>query len=198
MFVSGGSPPSQPRVRRGLGCRAPDYLKREEAERLLGGESPVRVWREKRGMTQRALAEAASVAAGYLAEIEAGRKPGSKDALVRIADVPELSVEHLIAREGAAERPGLRPVSRSEVAAARLEKLAVALAERGVDHDRMVDEMRSLLAEWRVIADRARVRHQIKAAIGTLRSIATELSGKWSRLAEDRDRIHDTHAVRRL
>ena len=30
-----------------------------EAKRLLDGESPVRIWREKRGMTQRALAAAA-------------------------------------------------------------------------------------------------------------------------------------------
>jgi mRNA interferase RelE/StbE len=34
-----------------------------EAKRLLDGESPVRIWREKRGMTQRALAEAAAIPA---------------------------------------------------------------------------------------------------------------------------------------
>jgi DNA-binding XRE family transcriptional regulator len=54
-----------------------DYLTVEEAERLLGGESAVRVWREKRGMTQRALAAAVDAPPGYLSEIESGKKVGS-------------------------------------------------------------------------------------------------------------------------
>jgi|SRR5579871_3427109 len=62
-----------------------DYLTGQEAMRLLQGESPVRVWREKRGMTQRALAAGAGIAPSYLAEIEGGRKPGSADALSRLA-----------------------------------------------------------------------------------------------------------------
>jgi ribosome-binding protein aMBF1 (putative translation factor) len=57
----------------------------EEAKRLLDGESPVRVWRGKRGLSQRELAAAASVAPSYLADIENGRKPGSAGALSRLA-----------------------------------------------------------------------------------------------------------------
>ncbi len=56
-----------------------DYLTGDEAIRLLNGESPLKVWREKRGFSQRALATAAKLASGYLAEIESGRKPGSDD-----------------------------------------------------------------------------------------------------------------------
>jgi len=43
------------------------------------------VWREKRGRSQRELATAAGVSAGYLAEIETGRKSGSAAALARLA-----------------------------------------------------------------------------------------------------------------
>lgn len=64
-----------------------------EAKRLLDGESPVRIWREKRGMTQRALA--ATIPAGYLSEIESRRKPGSV-AAYRAATVLAVPMEDLV------------------------------------------------------------------------------------------------------
>src|SRR5208337_2597294 len=63
-----------------------NYLSAREARRLLDGESPVRVWREKRGRSQRQLATTAGVSAGYLAEIETRRKPGSAATLARLAE----------------------------------------------------------------------------------------------------------------
>lgn len=72
------------------------YLTREETERLLNGESPVRLWRMKRGMTQRVLAEAAHVGSSYLAEIEGGKKPGSAAALARIGSALEVPIEYLV------------------------------------------------------------------------------------------------------
>ncbi len=45
--------------------------------RLLAGEHPLRLWREQRGMTLAQLSRAVGVAAGYLNEIENGKKPGS-------------------------------------------------------------------------------------------------------------------------
>jgi DNA-binding XRE family transcriptional regulator len=66
-----------------------NYLTAEEAERLWAGESPIKVWRQKRGLTQRALAADASVGASQLTEIEAGRKPGSMDTIsARVLEVP--------------------------------------------------------------------------------------------------------------
>ena len=50
-------------------------------DRILDGESPVRVWREFRGLRARELAEAAGVSAAYLSDIESSRKPGSARAL---------------------------------------------------------------------------------------------------------------------
>jgi transcriptional regulator with XRE-family HTH domain len=63
---------------------------------LLDGESPVKVWREKRGRSKRELATAAGVSAGYLAEIETGRKPGSAAALARLAEALQVQMEDLI------------------------------------------------------------------------------------------------------
>jgi len=85
-------------------------LSGEEARRLLEGEIPVRVWRQKRGLTQRALGKAAGVAASYLADIENGRKPGSADALSRIARALGVLMDDLM-DEQQRRQPG-RPVAR--------------------------------------------------------------------------------------
>jgi len=82
----------------------------EQARRLLDGESPVRVWREKRGLTQRALAAAAGVAASYLADIENGRKPGSADALSRLARALGVSMDDLMDEQQRRRAPGYGPV----------------------------------------------------------------------------------------
>jgi DNA-binding XRE family transcriptional regulator len=73
-----------------------NYLTAREARRLLDGQSPVKVWREKRGRTQRELATAAGMSAAYLAEIETGRKPGSAAALAKLAKALQLQIEDLI------------------------------------------------------------------------------------------------------
>jgi DNA-binding XRE family transcriptional regulator len=67
-----------------------------EAKRLLAGENPVRIWREKRGMTQRALAAAAAIPAGYLSEIESGKKPGSVAAYRALAKTLAVPMEDLV------------------------------------------------------------------------------------------------------
>lgn len=72
-----------------------NYLTADEARRLLSGEHPLRVWREKRGLTQRALAEAAGIAASYLAEMEAEKKPGSVLALRKLAAVLAVPMDDL-------------------------------------------------------------------------------------------------------
>ena len=54
-------------------------------DRLLAGESPVRVWREHRGLTQSGLARASGVNRVVVADIEAGRKGGSVRSLKALA-----------------------------------------------------------------------------------------------------------------
>jgi ribosome-binding protein aMBF1 (putative translation factor) len=83
-----------------------NYLTVEEAERLLDGDSPVKVWREKRGLSQRALAKAAGMQPGYLGEIETGRKPGSVDALHRLSVVLGVAMPDLMTRDRRMKQPG--------------------------------------------------------------------------------------------
>lgn len=74
-----------------------EYLPVEMVQRLLAGEHPVRVWREHRGMTGAALAAAAGIGASYLCEIESGKKPGSFDAMAKIAKALGISLDDLAA-----------------------------------------------------------------------------------------------------
>lgn len=70
----------------------------EVAERILDGEHPVTVLRNHRGFTVRGLAEAAGIAPSYLSEIENGRKPGSFDAMGRIAEALNVTLDLLARR----------------------------------------------------------------------------------------------------
>ena len=49
----------------------------EVALAVIEGESPVRAFRDHRGLTLRELSRRSGVSLGYLSEIERGRKPGS-------------------------------------------------------------------------------------------------------------------------
>ena len=75
-----------------------DYLAGDEMRRILDDESPVKVWREKRGLSQRELAERAGVSSSYLAEIETGKKPGSAEALRKLSRVLVIPMENLVSR----------------------------------------------------------------------------------------------------
>jgi DNA-binding Xre family transcriptional regulator len=72
------------------------FLPVELVDRLLAGESPVRVWRDHRGLAARELAASAGLAAGYLSEIENGKKPGSLDAMARLAKALRVRIEDLL------------------------------------------------------------------------------------------------------
>ena len=76
------------------------YLTGAELRRLLDCESPVKVWREKRGLAQRELAEQAEVSPSYLAEIETGKKPGSAVALRKLSRVLAIPMENLLSHPG--------------------------------------------------------------------------------------------------
>jgi DNA-binding XRE family transcriptional regulator len=65
--------------------------------RLAAGDNPARVWREHRGMTQRALADAAGISPALMNEIEAGKKEGSIRTLLAIARALRLDLDDLVA-----------------------------------------------------------------------------------------------------
>lgn len=74
-----------------------DYLPVELVRRLSAGEHPVRIWRIHRGVTREALAAAAGIAPSYLSEIETRRKPGSFNALAKLAAALCISLDDLAA-----------------------------------------------------------------------------------------------------
>jgi ribosome-binding protein aMBF1 (putative translation factor) len=72
-----------------------EYVPTELTKRLLAGEVPVRVWREHRGLSARALAARAGISAAYLSQIETSKKPGSFDAMAKLARALGVDMEDL-------------------------------------------------------------------------------------------------------
>lgn len=68
----------------------------EFVDRLIDGESPVRVWRDFRGLSAKDLAAAAGISAAYISEIETGKKEGSISVLKAIAKVLRLDLDDLV------------------------------------------------------------------------------------------------------
>jgi len=67
----------------------------ELVERLIARENPIRIWRLHRKLTQAALARNAGVSVTYLNEIEAGKKPGSAEAINKLAQALGVAIENL-------------------------------------------------------------------------------------------------------
>ena len=67
-------------------------------DRIIAGESPIRVFREHRRMTQKEVAEAAGIGALYLSQIERKRRTGSVTTLTAIAKALRVDLDDLIDR----------------------------------------------------------------------------------------------------
>ncbi|RDE09460.1 helix-turn-helix transcriptional regulator [Pelagibacterium lacus] len=65
------------------------------ADRILAGESPARVFRELRGLTQAALAERSGVNRVQIADIESGRKSGSIATIRKLAQALGVAMDDL-------------------------------------------------------------------------------------------------------
>ncbi len=72
-----------------------EMLPGEMVDRLVAGENPIRVWREYRGMTGRALADAVDVQQSYISQIETGKREGTIDVLRRIATALGVTLDDL-------------------------------------------------------------------------------------------------------
>lgn len=64
---------------------------------MLDGASPLRAWREHKGMTLQVLADAAGVSRAYVSQIESAKRNGSTRTLKRLADALGVPVGALIA-----------------------------------------------------------------------------------------------------
>jgi len=72
------------------------FLPLDLADRILAGESPVKIWRVHRDMTQAEFAKAAGISQSYLNEIERGHKDGSVESLRAIAQALAVDVGDLV------------------------------------------------------------------------------------------------------
>ena len=73
-----------------------ELLPAEFVKRMVSGESPLRVWREFRGLTQTALAEISNVNRIQIADIEAGRKTGSIETVKKLAGALNITLDDLV------------------------------------------------------------------------------------------------------
>jgi DNA-binding Xre family transcriptional regulator len=82
-------------AKRRLEAGEDELLPHEFMVLMVDGESPVRVWRDYRGLKVRELAEGAGISAPYLSQIESGEREGSFDTMRRIADALKVSLDDL-------------------------------------------------------------------------------------------------------
>ena len=73
-----------------------ELIPAEFGDRILDGESPVRVWREYRGLSIKQLAASANVSAAYLSQIEGGRRNGSLSTMKALAKGLSLNIDDLM------------------------------------------------------------------------------------------------------
>ena len=65
------------------------------ADRILDGESAVRVWREYRKLSIKDLARRANISASYLSQIEGGSRAGSLPTMKALAEALRLDLDDL-------------------------------------------------------------------------------------------------------
>ncbi|MDP9057412.1 MAG: helix-turn-helix transcriptional regulator [Pseudomonadota bacterium] len=63
---------------------------------LLDGESPLRIWRRHRGLTQTELAKASAVNRVQIANIKSGQRTGSAPTLNKLATVLGIGLDELV------------------------------------------------------------------------------------------------------
>jgi DNA-binding XRE family transcriptional regulator len=82
--------------RRNLAAGEEELVPADIAKRLIAGESPVRVWRQHRGMTSGDLALAAGLSQAFVSQIETGKRDGSISAMKAIAEALSVTLDDLV------------------------------------------------------------------------------------------------------
>ena len=72
-----------------------ELIPAEYVNRMLDGENKIRVWREYRGLTVKALAEAAGVTPAYLSQIETGAREGTIETLKKLSAALRVTVDDI-------------------------------------------------------------------------------------------------------
>ena len=84
------------RVKAALAAGEEELIPAEFVYRMMDGESPVRVYRDLRGLTQTALAKASGVNRVQIADIEAGRSKGSIETMRKLASALSVTIDDLV------------------------------------------------------------------------------------------------------
>jgi mRNA interferase RelE/StbE len=84
------------RIKADIAAGREELIPSEFVDRMIDGESPVRVFRDLRGMTQTALAAASGVNRVQIADIEARRKTGSVETLRKLAEALRVTIDDLV------------------------------------------------------------------------------------------------------
>lgn len=84
------------RAKAALASGEEELIPADMLDRMLAGESPVKAWRQHRGLTQAALAAMADLSEGYLSQIETGKRDGTVESFKRLAEALGLTVDDLI------------------------------------------------------------------------------------------------------
>jgi DNA-binding XRE family transcriptional regulator len=72
-----------------------EFIPAEFVDRILNGENKIRVWREYRGLTIKALAETCGMAAAYLSQIETGKREGTIETFKKIAAALRVDIDDI-------------------------------------------------------------------------------------------------------
>ncbi|MEC7761492.1 MAG: helix-turn-helix transcriptional regulator [Pseudomonadota bacterium] len=84
------------RAKAALATGEEELIPSDYVERILNGESPLKVWRAYRGLTQVKLSEASGVNRVQIADIEAGRKTGSVATLKALAEALGVTIDEIV------------------------------------------------------------------------------------------------------
>jgi DNA-binding XRE family transcriptional regulator len=83
-------------IKEALGSGREELVPADVADRLLGGENPVRVWRKHRGLSGSDLAGACGLSPAAVSQIENGKRVPSVETLKAIAAVLNVALEDLV------------------------------------------------------------------------------------------------------
>ena len=73
-----------------------EFIPEVFVNRILDGESPMRVWREFRGLTLQNLADQVHVSKSYLSEIENNHKDGSVRVMKQVAQALKVNLDDIV------------------------------------------------------------------------------------------------------
>lgn len=82
-------------IRRRIATGEEERIPADYVKRIISGESPVRVFRDLRGLSAKALAEAAGISPAYLSQIESGQREGTLSTMKSLAEALGVSLDDL-------------------------------------------------------------------------------------------------------